>query len=355
VAAAFPERFAARGNSRDARLALRLIEVFVSAEDRTAAAESIGSDAIAIWYEPLSGERLVVRALLQSAQVEAVTDRLKERLSARGDFRILVIPVEASIPAPPAPEEKPETEETARQAAQARERVSREELYQDVSESAALNATYLVMVGLSALVAALGVINDSTAVVIGAMVIAPLLGPNLALSLATALGDAKLAARAVRANLAGLGVAFLESVAIGFVMPVNPSLHQVVTRFGIHPAEVILALASGCAGALAFTTGAPAALIGVMVAVALLPPLVTCGLLVGSGYFNFAMEPFQLTAVNVICVNLAGVITFVAQGIRPHLWWEADRARRAVRVAIALWTVTLILLLAVALTLQASR
>jgi uncharacterized hydrophobic protein (TIGR00341 family) len=337
------------------RLALRLIEAYVSSEDRAAAAESIGPDAIAIWYEPLSGERLLVRALVQSAQVEAVTDRLKERFPDREEFRILVIPVEASIPAPPAPEEKPETEESARQAAQARERVSREELYQDVSESAALNAPYLVMVGLSALVAALGVINDSTAVVIGAMVIAPLLGPNLALSLATALGDAKLAARAVRANLAGLGLAFAESVAIGFVIPVGPSLHGVVTRFGVHPGEVVLALASGCAGALAFTTGAPAALIGVMVAVALLPPLVTCGLLVGSGHFGLAMDPFQLTAANVICVNLAGVITFAAQGIRPNRWWEADRARRAVRVAIALWTVTLILLLAVALALQAGR
>jgi uncharacterized hydrophobic protein (TIGR00341 family) len=336
-------------------LALRLIEAFVSAQDRAAAAESIGPDTIAIWYEPLSGERLLVRALVQSAQVEAVTDRLKERFPDREEFRIVVIPVEAAIPAPPPPEEKPETEETARQAAQARERVSREELYQDVSESAALNATYLVMVGLSAVVAALGVINQSTAVVIGAMVIAPLLGPNLALSLATALGDAKLAGRAVRANLAGLGLAFAESVAIGFAVPIAPSLYQAMNRFGIHPGEVVLALASGCAGALAFTTGAPAALIGVMVAVALLPPLVTCGLLVGAGSFRLAVEPFQLTAANVICVNLAGVITFVAQGIRPHRWWEADRARRAVRVAIALWTVTLVLLLAVALMLQAPK
>jgi uncharacterized hydrophobic protein (TIGR00341 family) len=344
-----------RAKQRVARLALRLVEAFVTAEDRAAAAEAIGPDAIAIWYEPLAGDRLLVRALVQSAQVEGATDRLKERFPDREEFRVVVVPVEAAIPAPPAPEEKPETEETARQAAEARARVSRDELYQDVSESAALDATYLVMVGLSALVAALGLINNSTAVVIGAMMIAPLLGPNLALSLGTALGDAKLAARAVRANLAGLGLAFAESVVIGFAFPADPFLHLDVARLGAHPGEVILALASGCAGALAFTTGAPAALIGVMVAVALLPPLVTAGLLLGSGNLELAVGPFQLTLVNVICVNLAGVITFVVQGIRPHRWWEADRARRAVRVAIVLWTVTLILLLAVALTLQASK
>ena len=92
-----------------------------------------------------------------------------------------------------------------------------------------------------------------------------------------------------------------------------------------------------------------------MVGVGLLPPLVTCGLRGGACHFRLAIAAFQLTAANVICINLAGVITFVAQGIRPHRWWEANRARRAVWVAIALWTVTLALLLAVALTLQASN
>jgi uncharacterized hydrophobic protein (TIGR00341 family) len=336
-------------------LALRLLEAFIAAEDRAAAAESLGPDAIGVWYESLSGDRVLVRALVQSAQVEAATDRFKERFSAREDFRIVVVPVEAAIPAPAEPEGQPATEEAARRAAEARERVSREELYQDVSESSALTATYIVMVALSAVVAAIGLIGDSTAVVIGAMVIAPLLGPNLALSLATALGDAKLAWRAVRANLAGLGVAFAEAVIIGYAVPINPAVHQVTGRLAVHPAEVILALASGCAGALAFTTGAPAALIGVMVAVALLPPLVTCGLLLGAGQFDLALGPLQLTAINVICINLAGVITFAAQGIRPYRWWEADRARRAVWVAIALWSVTLALLLVIALSLERAK
>jgi hypothetical protein len=82
-------------------LALRLIEAFVSANDRAAAAESIGPDAIAVWSEPLSGDRVLVRALMQSAQVEAATDRLKERFPDRDEFRIVVIPVEAAIPDPP--------------------------------------------------------------------------------------------------------------------------------------------------------------------------------------------------------------------------------------------------------------
>ena len=78
-------------------------------------------------------------------------------------------------------------------------------------------------------------------------------------------------------------------------------------------------------------------LIGVMVAVALLPPLVTFGLLLGGGHPDLAMGALSLFLVNLICVNLAGVATFLAQGIHPTSWWEKDRAVKATRVAATLW------------------
>jgi uncharacterized membrane protein len=62
-----------------------------------------------------------------------------------------------------------------------------------------------------------------------------------------------------------------------------------------------------------------------MVAVALLPPLVTFGMLFGAGYLQEAFSAILLLFTNIICVNLAGVITFLAQGIRAITWWEADR------------------------------
>ncbi|MGC1951284.1 MAG: DUF389 domain-containing protein, partial [Gammaproteobacteria bacterium] len=99
--------------------------------------------------------------------------------------------------------------------------------------------------------------------------------------------------------------------------------------------------ASGCAGALAFTTGVSATLIGVMVAVALLPPLVTFGLLLGGGHSALAMGALSLFLMNLICVNLAGVMTFLVQGIRPAIWWEKDRAVKATRLAILLWVALL--------------
>lgn len=334
-------------------MALRLIETIVSAPERAAAAEVIGPDAIAIWYQELTGGQVLIRSLVQAEQVEGITDRLEQKFLASEQFRVLVIPVEATIPRPPVEEQKPAEEKT--EAAPITGRISREELYQDVSESAGLSVSYLVMVGLSAIVAAIGVIYNNSTVVIGAMVIAPLLGPNVALSLATALGDMQLAGRAARTNIAGVGLALGAAMLIGFSVPVNPEVHEIQTRLTAQAKDIVLALASGCAGVLAFTTGAPAALIGVMVAVALIPPLVTFGLLIGAGHFDLGLGALLLFSANVICVNLAGVVTFVAQGIRPLKWWEADRARRAVRIAIGLWMLMLALLVIVIITLHGRR
>lgn len=115
-----------------------------------------------------------------------------------------------------------------------------------------------------------------------------------------------------------------------------------------------MALASGCAGALAFTTGVSTTLIGVMVAVALLPPLVTFGLLLGGGHLVLAMGALSLFLVNLICVNLAGVTTFLVQGIHPATWWEKDQAEKATRIAIVLWIALLAALVGLILLFQKS-
>jgi uncharacterized membrane protein len=129
---------------------------------------------------------------------------------------------------------------------------------------------------------------------------------------------------------------------------VDPTLSEVASRMRVGLGDIAVALASGCAGALAFTTGISATLIGVMVAVALLPPLVTFGLLLGGG----KPELLSLFLMNLICVNLAGVATFLVQGIRPASWWEKDRAVKATRIAIVLWMALLAALIGLVLLLR---
>jgi uncharacterized hydrophobic protein (TIGR00341 family) len=136
------------------------------------------------------------------------------------------------------------------------------------------------------------------------------------------------------------------------IIEIDTEIPEIFSRTQVGLGDIGLALAAGTAGSLAFTTGLPAALIGVMVAVALLPPLIAVGLLSGAGHFEMAKSALLLFLTNLICVNLSGVATFLIQGIRPLTWWEAAKAKQSSRRAMFLWSV---LLLALALLIIFSR
>ncbi|MFH1485556.1 MAG: TIGR00341 family protein [Chloroflexota bacterium] len=331
-------------------MALRLIEVIIPEDAKEGAHRLLEEQPIlGSWDEPLADSRFLLRILLDAEKSEVVLDLIEQRFSALDGFRVMFFAVEATIPRPEEPEEKAPTGAKPNTEQQSKFRVSREELYADITDSAKVTWVYVVMVILSSIVAAIGILENNVAIIIGAMVIAPLLGPNMALSLSTTLGDIKLGRRAVRANLVGLFVVLLFSLLVGLVATVNTETPEVAARTRVGFDNIALALASGVAGSLAFTTGLAATLIGVMVAVALLPPLVTFGLLLGGGHWTLALGALLLFLTNIICINLAGIVTFLVQGIRPVTWWEADRAKRATRVALLLWGLLLAALAVVTL------
>ena len=108
--------------------------------------------------------------------------------------------------------------------------------------------------------------------------------------------------------------------------------------------SVGLALASGEAAAIFLTTGLSSVLVGVMVAVALLPPAVTLGLMLGHGNPNLAINAGLLLIINVVCIDLASRVVFFIKGIRPRLWYEKENAQRAMIIYVLAWFVTLVLL-----------
>jgi len=337
-------------------MTLRLLEVVIPADLIESVREALqGQPAHGVWEEPISDRLALVRVLLSGEHTEEVCDRLEGRFASHEGFRVLLLPVEATIPRLPEAQPAEEAPAAADQPPAAkRPRISREELYADIGETVRPSMVYLVMVILSAVVAAIGLLRDNVAILIGAMVIAPLLGPNVALALATTLGDVALARRAVAVTALGVLTTLALAVLLGAALAVDPTIPELAARTQVGLGDIALALASGVAGALAFTTGASSALIGVMVAVALLPPLVTLGLLLGSGNWRLAEGAALLFLINITCINLAGVVTFLAQGVRPRAWWEASRATRASRITVGAWIV-LLLLLAVLIILAERR
>lgn len=316
---------------------LRLIEL-VLPENHVKDLEELLKDepVVDVWYDQISETKTLIKILASVEETEHLMDLLDKYFSPLVGFRLILLPVAASIPRveevvepPPAPGEETPAEEQKKL-----ERISREELYTTIKDTAKPSRIYLAMVALSTVVAAIGIVSNSVAVVIGAMVIAPLLGPVIALSLGTTLGDIELTKLSLKAIAEGVLIALVLSVMLGFLIHVDPNISEITSRTHIGLAHVALALASGFAGALAFTSGVPATLVGVMVAVALLPPLVTMGLLVGAGLFVRAWGALLLLLTNMICVNLAGVISFRWQGISPTTWWEEKFAKRATNLSL---------------------
>jgi uncharacterized hydrophobic protein (TIGR00341 family) len=332
-------------------MSLRLVELFLPGASARAVRSLLEEkQVLGMWQEKMEEDRILVRILLRAEDTEAVLDGFDKKFSTVEGFRVLLLPVEATMPRPPEPEESKEKgKEVLEEEKPKAERISREELYNDIADSARISRVYIVMVVLSSIVAAIGLMHNNITVVIGAMVIAPLLGPNVALSLATTLGDTELALRAMKVNAAGILVGLLLSVVVGRLFLVNPDIPEILARTKVGLIDVVLALASGSAGALAFTAGVPATLIGVMVAVALLPPLGVLGMLLGAGFAGKAVGALLLLLTNLICVNLSGVITFLVQGIRPVTWWEADRAKKATRISLMTWFMLLSALVGVIL------
>jgi uncharacterized hydrophobic protein (TIGR00341 family) len=334
----------------------RIVEVYVNSHEEERLLKVLRSnDPLQTWVERLDDKTIWAKVLMPGDRINDLLDQLENELRWSEGFQVLVLNVEASLPRNDEEEGVEEVPEIAEDKKRSwgwitlTGRVSREELYTDVSETAELTSFFLVMVTLSTIIAAIGLVRDSVAIIIGAMVIAPLLGPNVALSLATTLGDPKLGRRALLVFGLGVLLSFILAMALGMALEVDPSINEIASRTEVRAGDVALAIAAGCAGAISFTVGISSALIGVTVAVALLPPLVVFGMLLGAGYYDEALGAFLLVSVNVVGINLAGVATFIAQGVKPRLWYEAKVAKRESIRMIALWSLLLILLVIIIL------
>jgi uncharacterized hydrophobic protein (TIGR00341 family) len=138
----------------------------------------------------------------------------------------------------------------------------------------------------------------------------------------------------------GFALTLVFSMVLGLLIGIDPTTPELASRTQVGVWDLVLALAAGCAGALAFTSGAPTYLTGVMVAVALLPPTVASGMLLSAGEFRGAGSALLLALGNVTAVTLAAILTFLWRGMSPRNWWLADRARsstyRGVGIFVAL-------------------
>lgn len=316
---------------------MRIIEV-ISDHGHVDTFRSIAEqqEIIDIWVGQIDEDgRCSTRLLVPPEKQQTVIDALQAVLKTAENSRLLILPVEATLP---------RVEESVAEEEKSSVTRSREELYQKIALGAKLDSNFIYMVIMSTIVAAIGLLEDNVAVVIGAMVIAPLLGPNMALAFATTLGEGKLLWTALKSNATGLFVALTLSALIGVLWPLNFDSRELMSRTDVGMDGIVLALVSGAAAVLSLTAGWSNSLVGVMVAVAILPPTATLGLMLGAGSYQHALGAGLLLAVNVVCVNLASNIAFLFKGIKPRTWFEKQKAKQSLIIFVLFWLVVLAIL-----------
>ena len=317
-------------------MAGKIIELNCTAADVDTVLDEAKEDfttILAVDYIGAQKLRATIRLFVDDKAVQAVLDKLQTLLHPESEALFLLVPVDAQIGGQ-GNLSKTETDQVA---------ATREELFTEISRSTELDFNFVLLAVLSTIVAAIGLIENDIAVVIGAMVIAPLLGPNLGLALGAALGDKELMKAAIITNATGL---FL-TVGLGFlvvlVWPTELDSHEILSRTVVKPGNVLLALAAGIAAVQSLTTRLASLLVGVMVAVALVPPATVLGMMLGIQEWDLATGAAVLLAVNIAAVNLSAQLVFLFRGIRPRTWIEQRAAKEASWINILIWIILLIL------------
>lgn len=186
-----------------------------------------------------------------------------------------------------------------------------------VAEISSFDEAYVVMNVLATIVASYGLLADSAAVVIGAMVIAMLLGPISGMGLALVDGNSRLLRRASTALVGGLIVVFVTALVIGFFNKEIPASREMLGRTAPNLFDLMIALGGGAAGAYAvISPRLSIAFVGVAIATALVPPLSTCGLFLARGEFALSGGAFLLALANIVGIQFASSVVFFLNGFR---------------------------------------
>ena len=224
--------------------------------------------------------------------------------------------------------------------------VEQNELIWSAEKSASTNLDYVVMIVLSAALATLGLLTNSVAVIIGAMLVAPLMSPISSFSTGMATGILHLTRRASVTLFTGVTLALLISILMGVVLPIDTPTDEMLARGSPNLLDAAIALVSGWVAAYATARkGIPAALAGVAIAAALMPPISTIGLGIALRDFDLAFGANLLFLANIAFIIAAQYITFLWLGMHPTKDREGATLNRSRAWWIVLFLITLIVLL----------
>lgn len=192
------------------------------------------------------------------------------------------------------------------------------DLRQQVFRDGALTPGYILMCALSAGIAALGLLQSSVAVVIGAMLISPLMTPIVALGFGFASLDGARIKDAARVVAYGAAIGMLTAILLTWISPIRNATPEIIARTQPTLLDLAVALFSGLAGGYSIVQQKGATAIGVAIATALMPPLAVVGYGIGTARLDFAGGAFLLFLTNLAAIAFAiALIARLSGAARP--------------------------------------
>lgn len=234
-------------------------------------------------------------------------------------------------------------------------RQDRVSIYRDMQRSARADIDYYMLIILAAGIAYLGLLLNSSSVIIGAMLIAPLMSPILSTAHGIVMGNGLMTRSAGNSTLNGVIMAisvafFLSLLLFALGAPIAPT-GEILSRTSPNVLDLLVALLSGAAAAYAVSRSQlAAALPGVAIAAALVPPLCVVGYGLGTGQFDIAIGSSLLFITNLAAIVSAAATIFLLLGFRPPLRLErGEQTRRGLNLALVLLLAVAIILVIISL------
>ena len=191
--------------------------------------------------------------------------------------------------------------------------------------------------------ASLGLNVNSTAVIIGAMLISPLMGPIIGMGLAIGIGDLQLLKSSIKNYFVATVISVLTAMIYFAISPLTEAQSELLARTSPTLYDVLIALCGGAAGIIALSTRGQGSVVqGVAIATALMPPLCTAGYGLAMGEWSFFFGAFYLYFINTVFIALATYIGVRMLRFRPKIAVSKDRMRVVNRTIFAIVVVTMI-------------
>jgi uncharacterized hydrophobic protein (TIGR00271 family) len=213
----------------------------------------------------------------------------------------------------------------------------KDSVYHSILQAGGMDPEYLSMLGLSALIALFGLLQNSAAVIIGAMLISPLMNPILSAALALLLGDGNLGRRSAIVLVVSVAVAIGLTWLVTLLTPLREATPEILARTNPNLLDLFIAFLSGLAGTLALRSSSTSLTIipGVAIAVAVIPPLAVVGYGLSTHQGRIAGGAFLLFVTNLVAIIISAAVVFRVMGFRPHEEAEKGRLNLLYRMAIS--------------------